>query len=102
MNLIPYIFISLLGGLIIPLQLAIVGSFRGSTGASQIQATFYLYAGGAITSFILSLLIELKESSNLSQSEMEGGAKAYTERDNINTSTPDPEPAAQADNGAGV
>lgn len=46
--------ISLLGGAIVPLQLAIVNSFRESTHASQIQSTFYLYLGGAFASLLLS------------------------------------------------
>lgn len=53
----PYVFISLLGGLIVPLQLAIVHAFRRSTEAAQIQATFYLYLGGTVASFILSLVL---------------------------------------------
>lgn len=57
MKLIPFIFLSILGGLIIPLQLAMVNAFRQSTQASQIQATFYLYLGGAIMSFVMSVLI---------------------------------------------
>jgi transporter family-2 protein len=50
----PYVLISLLGGAIVPLQLAIVNSFRESTHASQIQSTFYLYLGGAFASLLLS------------------------------------------------
>ena len=46
--------ISLLGGAIVPLQLAIVNAFRESTQASQIQSTFYLYLGGALASLVLS------------------------------------------------
>ena len=53
----PYVLISLLGGAIVPLQLAIVNAFRQSTDASQIQSTFYLYAGGALASLILSYII---------------------------------------------
>ena len=49
--------ISLLGGAIIPLQLAIVNAFRESTQASQIQSTFYLYLGGALASLVLSYLM---------------------------------------------
>lgn len=49
--------ISLLGGAIVPLQLAIVNAFRESTQASQIQSTFYLYLGGALASLVLSYLI---------------------------------------------
>ncbi|WP_338809587.1 DMT family transporter [Neisseria leonii] len=55
MNLLPYIALSILGGLIIPLQLAMVNAFRQATLASQLQATFYLYLGGAIASLVLSL-----------------------------------------------
>lgn len=40
-----------------PLQLAIVNSFRESTYASQIQSTFYLYLGGGIASLVLSYFI---------------------------------------------
>ena len=49
--------ISLLGGAIVPLQLAIVNAFRESTQASQIQSTFYLYLGGALASLVLSYLM---------------------------------------------
>ena len=44
--------ISILGGAIVPLQLAIVNAFRESTQASQIQSTFYLYLGGALASLV--------------------------------------------------
>ncbi|WP_230661612.1 DMT family transporter [Psychrobacter sp. I-STPA10] len=57
MKIIPYVVISLLGGAIVPLQLAIVNAFRENTQASQIQSTFYLYLGGAVASLILSYLI---------------------------------------------
>lgn len=57
MKILPYVLISLLGGAIVPLQLAIVNAFRESTQASQIQSTFYLYVGGAIASFLLSYLM---------------------------------------------
>ncbi|OAU98341.1 DMT family transporter [Moraxella catarrhalis] len=57
MKLLPFILISILGGLIIPLQIAIVNSFRQSTQATQIQATFYLYLGGTIASLLLSFVI---------------------------------------------
>ena len=57
MKVLPYVLLSLLGGCIIPLQLAMVNAFRESTQASQIQATFYLYLGGAIASLIFSYLI---------------------------------------------
>lgn len=57
MKFIPFIFLSILGGLIIPLQLAMVNAFRQSTQASQIQATFYLYLGGTVMSFVMSLLM---------------------------------------------
>ncbi|OOR82342.1 DMT family transporter [Moraxella canis] len=53
----PYVLISLLGGAIIPLQLAMVSSFRQSSNASQIQATFYLYLGGTIASLLLSFVL---------------------------------------------
>ena len=48
--------ISLLGGAIVPLQLAIVNAFQKTTQASQIQSTFYLYVGGTIASFIISCI----------------------------------------------
>lgn len=54
MQTVLYIVISLLGGAVIPLQLAMVGAFRHSTQASQIQATFYLYCGGALAALLLS------------------------------------------------
>lgn len=57
MKVMPYVLISLLGGAIVPLQLAMVSAFRASTQASQIQSTFYLYLGGAIASLILCYLI---------------------------------------------
>ncbi len=49
--------ISLLGGAIVPLQLAIVNAFRETTQASQIQSTFYLYLGGALASLVMSYLM---------------------------------------------
>ena len=55
--MLPYILISLLGGAIVPLQLAIVNAFRESTQASQIQSTFYLYLGGALASLVLSYMM---------------------------------------------
>lgn len=57
MKILPYVFISLLGGAIVPLQLAIVNAFRESTQASQIQSTFYLYLGGALASLMLSYVM---------------------------------------------
>ncbi|WP_020559787.1 DMT family transporter [Thiofilum flexile] len=57
MKILPYVLISLLGGAIVPLQLAIVHAFQKSTAASQIQSTFYLYIGGAIASLILAYVI---------------------------------------------
>lgn len=58
MKLLPFVLLSILSGLIIPLQLAMVNAFRQNTHASQIQATFYLYLGGTIASFIMSFLID--------------------------------------------
>ena len=57
MNILPYVLISLLGGAIVPLQLAIVNAFQKNTEASQIQSTFYLYVGGAIASFIMAYIM---------------------------------------------
>ncbi len=57
LKMLPYILISLLGGAIVPLQLAIVNAFRESTQASQIQSTFYLYLGGALASLVLSYMM---------------------------------------------
>lgn len=57
MKILPYVLISLLGGAIVPLQLAIVNAFRESTQASQIQSTFYLYLGGALASLVMSYLM---------------------------------------------
>lgn len=57
MKILPYVFISLLGGAIVPLQLAIVNAFRESTQASQIQSTFYLYLGGTLASLVLSYVM---------------------------------------------
>lgn len=56
MKLLPYVVISLLGGAIVPFQLAMVNAFRHSTQASQIQATFYLYLGGTLASLVLALV----------------------------------------------
>lgn len=50
----PFILLSLLGGAIVPIQLAITHAFRGTTGASHIQATFYLYFGGMIGSLLIA------------------------------------------------
>ncbi|WP_350562763.1 DMT family transporter [Psychrobacter sp. CAL346-MNA-CIBAN-0220] len=57
MKILPYVLISLLGGAIVPLQLAIVNAFRETTQASQIQSTFYLYLGGALASLVMSYLM---------------------------------------------
>ena len=57
MKILPYVLISLLGGAIVPLQLAIVNAFRESTQASQIQSTFYLYLGGTLASLVLSYVM---------------------------------------------
>ena len=57
LKILPYILINLLGGAIVPLQLAIVNAFRESTQASQIQSTFYLYLGGALASLVLSYMM---------------------------------------------
>ena len=57
MKILPYVLISLLGGAIVPLQLAIVNAFRESTQASQIQSTFYLYVGGTLASLVLSYVM---------------------------------------------
>ncbi|MDE4453995.1 DMT family transporter [Psychrobacter sp. DAB_AL62B] len=57
MKILPYVLISLSGGAIVPLQLAIVNAFRESTQASQIQSTFYLYLGGALASLVLSYVM---------------------------------------------
>ncbi|HAK16358.1 MAG TPA: EamA-like transporter family protein, partial [Acinetobacter junii] len=43
MQNIHYVLISILGGLVVPLQLAVINAFRHSSGASQIQSTFFLY-----------------------------------------------------------
>lgn len=58
MHNINYVFISVLGGLIVPLQLAMVNAFRNTSGATQIQSTFYLYVGGAIASLIIALIMD--------------------------------------------
>ncbi len=58
MNNLSYVLVSILGGLIVPLQLAIVNSFRNMSGATQIQSTFYLYVGGALASLIIAVLID--------------------------------------------
>ncbi|WP_336038736.1 DMT family transporter [Acinetobacter calcoaceticus] len=58
MHNINYVFISVLGGLIVPLQLAMVNAFRNTSGATQIQSTFYLYVGGAIASLIIALFMD--------------------------------------------
>jgi bacterial/archaeal transporter family-2 protein len=58
MHNISYVFISLLGGIIVPLQLAMISAFRNSSGATQIQATFVLYMGGAIVSLIIAFILD--------------------------------------------
>ncbi len=55
---ISYVLISILGGLIVPLQLAMVSAFRNASGASQIQSTLVLYVGGAVASLIIALMID--------------------------------------------
>ncbi|WP_227691448.1 DMT family transporter [Psychrobacter aestuarii] len=57
-KLIFYVVISLLGGAIVPLQLAIVNAFRESTQATQIQSTFYLYVGGMLASLLLCYVMD--------------------------------------------
>lgn len=57
MKLLPYVLISLLGGAIVPIQLAMVNAFQKATGAEQIQATFYLYVGGAVASLVLAYIM---------------------------------------------
>ena len=57
MKILPYLLLSLLGGAIVPLQLAIVNAFRHTTHASQIQSTFYLYLGGTFASLLLAYLM---------------------------------------------
>lgn len=57
MKALLFVLISILGGMIIPLQLAMVNAFRKDTQATQIQATFYLYLGGTIISLLLSLIL---------------------------------------------
>ncbi|OJU53961.1 MAG: hypothetical protein BGN93_01080 [Acinetobacter sp. 39-4] len=58
MHNMSYIMISILGGVIVPLQLAMVNTFRNTSGASQIQSTFVLYIGGAIASLIIALIVD--------------------------------------------
>jgi len=58
MHNMSYIMISILGGVIVPLQLAMVNTFRNTSGASQIQSTFVLYVGGAIASLIIALIVD--------------------------------------------
>ncbi len=58
MHNISYVLISILGGLIVPLQLAMVSAFRNASGASQIQSTLVLYVGGAVASLIIALMID--------------------------------------------
>ncbi|MCH7337798.1 DMT family transporter [Acinetobacter sp. NIPH 2699] len=58
MNNINYVFICLLGGLIVPLQLAMINAFRHASGATQIQSTFFLYVGGTVASLILALCVD--------------------------------------------
>ena len=60
MNVLPYVLISLLGGAIVPLQLAIVNAFRQSTHASQIQATLYFIS--EVQLLLLSCRISLVEA----------------------------------------
>ncbi len=58
MHNISYVLISILGGLIVPLQLAMVSAFRNASGASQIQSTLVLYVGGAVASLMITLMID--------------------------------------------
>ena len=58
MQNIHYVLISILGGLVVPLQLAVINAFRHSSGASQIQSTFFLYIGGAIASLVIALWMD--------------------------------------------
>lgn len=54
----PFILISLLGGAIVPIQIAITHALRNTTGASQIQATFYLYVGGMLGSLLIAYALD--------------------------------------------
>ncbi len=67
MHNISYVLISILGGLIVPLQLAMVSAFRNASGASQIQSTLVLYVGGAVASLIIALMIDGSVKPSLSQ-----------------------------------
>lgn len=67
MHNISYVLISILGGLIVPLQLAMVSAFRNASGASQIQSTLVLYVGGAVASLIIVLMIDGSVKSPLYQ-----------------------------------
>ncbi|KAF0113769.1 MAG: hypothetical protein FD149_2025 [Rhodospirillaceae bacterium] len=57
MNVVPYVLISLLGGAIVPVQIAITNALRNSSGASQIQATFVLYTGGMLASLLICYVL---------------------------------------------
>ncbi|WP_037587130.1 DMT family transporter [Stenoxybacter acetivorans] len=57
MKTLPYALLCALGGAIVPIQIGIISAFRHSSNASQIQATVYLYAGGLLTSVLLTYLL---------------------------------------------
>lgn len=52
----PYIGLSLLGGAVVPLQLVIVSALRRHSEATQMQAVFWLYVGGALASGVCAVL----------------------------------------------
>ena len=58
MKAMPFVLISVLAGMIVPVQIALVSAFRHTGGASQFQATFYLYVGGLLGAMLLCFWVD--------------------------------------------
>ncbi|WP_104403455.1 DMT family transporter [Vibrio penaeicida] len=55
--LLPYFLFAFLGGCIIPIQAIMTDALKSKLAIDQVDATFILYFGGAITSLFFSLII---------------------------------------------
>lgn len=55
MKAMPFVLLSVVAGMIVPLQIALVSAFRHAGEASQFQATLYLYVGGLLGAVALCL-----------------------------------------------
>ncbi|WP_434356998.1 DMT family transporter [Parasalinivibrio latis] len=53
----PYFLFAFLGGCIIPVQAVMTNALKSKLAIDQVDATFILYLGGAVTSLFFSLVI---------------------------------------------